>query len=147
MDSVLRAGAVYFFLMVIFRVSGKRALSEVTPFDFVLLLIISEATQQALIGEDSSITTGMLVILTLFTIDIGLSLLTIRSRKLDKILTDVPTVIIEDGRPFDERMKKLRVSLDDVLEQARISQGIERLDQVRFAIVERSGSISIIPAA
>ena len=65
MESVLRAAIVYVFLLVLFRLAGKRTLSDVTTFDFVLLLIISEATQQALLGEDFSLTNAFLVITTL----------------------------------------------------------------------------------
>lgn len=75
MDSVLRALAIYLFLMVIFRISGKRSLAQITTFDFVLLLVIGEATQQALLGDDFSLTNAALVIATLLGLDTGLSLL------------------------------------------------------------------------
>ena len=145
MESVIRAFSIYLLLMVIFRLSGKRSLSDVTTFDFILLLIISEATQNALIGDDFSLTTSAIVIITLVTLDIALSLVTARSGKVEKLLSDVPTIVVEDGHPLEDRMAKLRVSLDDVLEQGRITQGVERLDQIKFAVVERSGAISVIP--
>jgi uncharacterized membrane protein YcaP (DUF421 family) len=145
MDAVLRAAAVYLVLMVIFRLTGKRGLSEVTTFDFVLLLIISEATQNALMGDDFSVTNAAVVITTLVFIDITLSIVTARSGKMEKLLSDVPTIVVEDGLPFEDRMSKLRMNVDDILEQGRLSHGIERLDQIRYAVVERSGSISIIP--
>jgi uncharacterized membrane protein YcaP (DUF421 family) len=145
MDSVIRALTIYFILMVIFRLSGKRALSEVTTFDFILLLIISEATQNALMGDDFSLTNAFIVILTLVMADLGLSILTARSVKLETLLSDVPTIVVENGRVLDARMSKLRISVDDVLEQARATQGLERLDQIKYAVVERSGSISVIP--
>ena len=145
MDSVIRALTIYLILMVIFRLSGKRALSEVTTFDFILLLIISEATQNALMGDDFSLTNAFIVILTLVMADLGLSIVTARSVKLETLLSDVPTIVVENGRVLDERMSKLRISVDDVLEQARATQGLERLDQIKYAVVERSGSISVIP--
>jgi uncharacterized membrane protein YcaP (DUF421 family) len=145
MDSVIRALTIYLILMVIFRLSGKRALSEVTTFDFILLLIISEATQNALMGDDFSLTNAFIVILTLVMADLGLSILTARSVKLETLLSDVPTIVVENGRVLDARMSKLRISVDDVLEQARATQGLERLDQIKYAVVERSGSISVIP--
>src|SRR5688572_7643178 len=98
MDSVLRAVAIYLILMVIFRLSGKRSLSDVTTFDFILLLIISEATQNALMGDDFSITNAFLVILTLVILDIGLSMVTSRSARMEKLLSDVPTIVVENGR-------------------------------------------------
>jgi len=145
MDSVLRAAAIYIALMIIMRLAGKRSLAQITTFDFVLLLIIGEATQQALLGQDFSVTNAMLVIITLVTLDIGLSLLKRRSKRIDKWLDDVPLVIVEDGVALKERMDKVRVDIDDVLSAARHLQGIERLDQIRYAVLERSGGISIIP--
>jgi len=75
MDAVLRGLSVYMFLLIIFRISGKRSLGQVTTFDFVLLLIIAETTQQALLGDDYSVTNAFLLIGTLVGVDIGLSLL------------------------------------------------------------------------
>ena len=145
MDSVLRGAAIYFFLLVLFRLAGKRTLSDVTTFDFVMLLIIGEATQQALLGEDFSLTNAFLVILTLIGLDIAMSLWQQRWPRLSKWIEGVPLVIVEDGRPLHERMKRARVSEKDVLTAARERQGLARMDQIRYAVLERSGGISIIP--
>jgi uncharacterized membrane protein YcaP (DUF421 family) len=145
MDAVLRATAIYFFLLLIFRLSGKRSIAQITTFDLILLLIISEATQQALLGQDFSLTNAFLVIVTLVGIDIGLSLLKQRSPRFEKILEDEPLIIVEEGRPLLDRMKKARVDEEDVLIAARILQGLERMDQIKYAVLERNGGISIIP--
>ncbi|MDQ3214936.1 MAG: DUF421 domain-containing protein, partial [Pseudomonadota bacterium] len=144
-DSVLRAAAIYIGLLVIMRFAGKRSLAQITTFDFVLLLIIGEASQQALLGQDFSVTNALLVVITLVMLDIGLSLVKRRSKTLDKLLEDVPLVIVEDGMVLKERMAKARVDEQDVLTAARHLHGIERLDQIRYAVLERSGGISIIP--
>ena len=145
MDSVLRAAAIYVGLMIILRLSGKRSLAQITTFDIVLLLIIGEATQNALLGQDFSLTNAMLVIVTLVGLDIGLSLLKRRSKKLDKLIEDVPLVLVADGVALQDRMDKARVDINDVLNAARHLQGLERLDQIQYAVLERSGGISIIP--
>jgi uncharacterized membrane protein YcaP (DUF421 family) len=145
MDSILRGAAIYLFLLVLFRLAGKRTLSDVTTFDFVLLLIISEATQQALLGEDFSLTNAFLVILTLIGLDIAISLWQQRWPRLGKWIEGVPLVIVEDGRPLHERMQRSRISEEDVLTAARERQGLARMDQIRYAVLERSGGISIIP--
>ena len=145
MDSVLRAVAVFLFLMVLFRVAGRRTLSEMTNFDLVLLLIVSEATQNAMIGEDFSLTNAFLVILTLIGLDIGLSLFKRRMPRVDRWLEGVPTVIVEDGRPLKDLMERARIDESDVLATARELQGLERMDQIKYAVLERSGGISIIP--
>lgn len=145
MGSVLRAISIYVVLMIIFRISGRRTMSQMTNFDFVLLLIISEATQNAMIGNDYSMTNGFLVIITLVGLDILLSLWKQRSPAVEKLLDGVPMVIVEDGQPLRERMQRARVDNDDVLTAARELQGLERMDQIKYAVLERSGGISIIP--
>jgi uncharacterized membrane protein YcaP (DUF421 family) len=144
MDAVLRAGAIYIALMVLFRISGRRSLGEMTSFDFVLLLIIGEATQQALLGDDFSVTNAVLVIVTLLTIDIGFSLLKRRSKRFGKLIDGGPTIVVENGQYLRHRMYEARIEEDDILQAARLSQGIETLDQIKFAIIERNGQISII---
>ena len=145
MDAVIRAAVVYLFLLLIVRISGKRTLADVTTFDAALLLIISETTQQAMIGGNDSITHAMLLIITLVGIDIGLSLVKQRWPSLGKWVDDVPLVIVADGKPIHDRMRKCRVDEDDVLHAARELQGLERFDQIRYAVLERSGGITIIP--
>ncbi|HEY7553198.1 MAG TPA: YetF domain-containing protein [Candidatus Binatia bacterium] len=145
MDAVMRAVAIYFFLLIVFRLAGQRTLANLTTFDFVLLLVIAEATQQGLLGEDFSVTNAFLVIVTLIGIDIGLSLLKNRFLALDKLLEGVPLVIVVDGKPLKDRMERARVDESDVLVAARERQGLERLDQIRYAVLERTGEISIIP--
>lgn len=147
MDAVLRAAAIYAFLLVLFRIAGKRSLSESTTFDLVLLLIVGEATQQALLGNDFSITNALLVILTLVGLNIGMSLWKQRSPQLEKWVEGVPLVIVENGQPLKDRMDKARVDESDILEAARTLQGLERMDQIKYAVLERSGGISIIPKA
>jgi len=145
MDAVARAVLIYFVLLLLFRIAGWRTLAEITTFDFVLLLIIGEATQQAMLGEDFSITNAVIIIATLLFVDVMLSLLKSRSRRMEKVLDGVPTVIVENGRCLRERMAKARVDEDDILEAARRLQGIERLDQIKYAVIEVNGGISIIP--
>lgn len=145
MDSVLRGLTMYVLLLVIFRIAGKRTLSEVTTFDFVLLLIVAEATQQALLGQDYSITNAALLILTLLGTDIALSLIKQRSARAARLLEGVPLVLVADGRMLRERMDKVRVDESDVMSAARQLQGLERLEQIKYAVLERNGSITIVP--
>lgn len=145
MESVLRAAALYAFLLVLFRITGRRALSEITTFDFVLLLVIGEATQQALLGDDFSVINAFVVIATLVLIDILLSLFKERSPRVGRFLDGVPLIVVEYGRPLTERLRKARITEEDILEAARQSQGLERLEQIRFAVLEKNGQISVIP--
>jgi len=147
MDSVLRGAVTYIFVWLIFRIAGKRSLSEITTFDFVLLLIISETTQSALADNDNSLTNSLLLIVTMMGMDVGLSLLKQRSPRIDKFFDGAPLIIVEDGRLMKHRMDKSRVDEGDVLSAARELQGLERLDQIKYAVLERNGGITIIPKA
>jgi uncharacterized membrane protein YcaP (DUF421 family) len=145
MDAIIRSLAIYIILLVVFRIAGKRSLSQITTFDFVLLLVIGEATQQALLGDDFSVTNGFLVIVSLIGIDIAMSLVKQRSKTIEKWLDSTPLVILEDGKPLKDRMDKARVDEADILSKARELQGLERLDQIKYAVLERSGGITVIP--
>jgi uncharacterized membrane protein YcaP (DUF421 family) len=145
METVLKATAVYLFLLLMFRIAGKRTLAQVTTFDFVLLLIISEAVQQAMIGEDNSITNAFLLVVTLIGLNVLFSEIKLRWKAAEGVLDGAPLVIVENGKPKEDLMYKERVDVDDVLDAAREHHGLERLEQVKFAVLERNGKISIVP--
>lgn len=147
MEAPLRALAVYMFLLLIFRLAGKRTFAQITPFDFVLLLIVGEATQQGLIGDDFSVTKALLLITSLLGIDILFSYMQRWIKPLDRVIEGLPLVLLQEGEMIDERMKKARVDEGDILEAGRKNLGIERLDQMKYAVLERDGSISVIPKA
>jgi uncharacterized membrane protein YcaP (DUF421 family) len=142
---VVRAVAMYGFILVLLRVMGKRSLAQVTTFDFIVLLIISETTQQAMTGNDFSFTNAAILVLTLMLLQRGADLLANRSKRADKLLNDLPIVIVEDGRPLDEWMRRNGITQEEVLEEARRNQGVERLEDIRYAVLERNGGISVIP--
>lgn len=145
MESILRAAIVYVFLLLIFRLSGRRTLSEMTMFDFILVLIVSESVQEALIGDDRSLTNAGLVIVTLVIINVALSLLKLKFLTLEKWIDGRPFIIVEQGHCLKERLAKARVDERDIMEAARIDHGLERLDQIKYAVLERNGRISIVP--
>ncbi|MCW5800318.1 MAG: hypothetical protein LZF60_130035 [Nitrospira sp.] len=147
MDAIVRGFMMYLFLLVLFRIAGRRTLGQMTNFDFVLLLIISEATQNAMIGNDFSVTNGILVILSLVGLDIGFSLLKQRFPVLNRHLDGLPLVLVEQGRPVQALMRKSRVDEQDILFSAREKHGLERMEQIKYAVLETNGGISIIPKA
>lgn len=145
MEIVLRALGVYLFLLVLFRLTGKRTLSELSTFDFVLLLIISEATQNALVDDDRSVVTALAVILTLVLADLVLSILKARSSTMERISEGVPVLLVNNGKFIDEHLARTNVTRTDILQSARENQGVEDIGQIKYALLETSGSISIIP--
>jgi uncharacterized membrane protein YcaP (DUF421 family) len=145
MDLVVRGIAVYLFLLLIFRISGKRSLRNVTTFDFVLLLIIAETTQQALVGDDASITGAFILIVLLVGADILLSLVKRWFPRLDRLLEGQPLVVLRHGVSMPSRMNMERIDDEDILSAARETRGIDRLEDIERAVLERNGAISIMP--
>lgn len=145
MESVIRGAAIYFVLLIALRLSGRRTVAQMTPFDLVLLLIIAETTQQALLGDDFSLINAALLIIVLFSLDIGLSYVKQWAPRIGRIIDGTPTVLISDGKPDLRAFARARVSLEDVLTTARVEQGLERLDQIKAAVLEADGALSIIP--
>jgi uncharacterized membrane protein YcaP (DUF421 family) len=145
METVLRATAVYLFILVVFRISGKRSLSQITTFDFILLLIISEATQQALLGDDFSVINAWVVVATLISLEIIFSWMRRRMPALDRVLESLPVVLVEHGRLLEDRARREGVTLSEILAAGRERHGLERLEQFKYAILERHGGISVIP--
>lgn len=146
MDSVLKACIVYVVLWAIVRVSGRRTLGEMTAFDFVLFLIIGGATQRAITGQDYSLTNAFILVATFVAIEIGLSLIGRDSPLMRRILNATPTILVENGHMLVRRMRLARVSEDNILEAGRRLHGLERMDQIKFAILEATGEISIVPS-
>lgn len=146
MNPVLRGAVIYVFILLLFRIMGKRSLSEATTFDLVLLLIISEVTQQALVGQDYSLTGAFILIVTLVGTDLVFSLLKENFPLFGKVTEGLPLIIVDEGKPLSTRMKKSKVSEEDVLEAARMSFGLEKMTDIKYAILEKSGDITIVPA-
>ena len=147
MDLVIRAVVINVVLFVLLRMSGNRQFSELTAFDAVLLLIISEATQQALLGdEDFSITAAIVIVVSLISVDILFSLGKRYSKRIDLLLEGVPVLLMENGQLIVRNMNRERVDEEDILAAAREKHGLESLEDVKHAILERNGTISIIPA-
>lgn len=145
METVIRGAFIYFVLLIVLRLSGRRTITQMTPFDLVLLLIVAETTQQALLGNDFSLTNAFVLIVVLFTLDISLSYIKLWFPKAGLVMDGSPTVLIALGKPDYKQIRKSRVTLDDISVAAREQHGLERLDQIRFAVLEADGDLSIIP--
>jgi uncharacterized membrane protein YcaP (DUF421 family) len=144
MEPVLRALGCYLLILFIVRLSGKRGLAQVTIFDFVVLLLISQAVGQALIGNDASLTAAAIITITLVVVNRVNDWAAHRWADASHVLEDAPLVLIEDGHIHDDRLERMQIRLDDILENGRLDESIERLDQIKHAVLERSGAISII---
>jgi len=145
METVIRGAVMYLILMLIIRFSGRRTLAQMTAFDLILVLIVSETAQQALVGNDFSITNAVVVMVTLFGIDIALSYLKQASPLADRLMDGRPTLLVTHGKADERALSRSRLAVEDVLAVGRETQGLERLDQIKYAVLETGGQISVIP--
>lgn len=143
-NPVIRGVVIYLFLLLVFRIAGKRSLAQATTFDLVLLLVVGEATQQALLGNDFSVTNALLLIITLVGVDRLTAFIKEKLPRFEEIAEGIPLIIVDNGKLLRERMTKVRVDENDIMEAAR-ENGLERMEQIKYAVLERNGKISIIP--
>ena len=144
LEKILRAAAVYLFLLVAFRLSGKRQIGQLTPFDLVVLLVISNIVQNAMIGNDNSVVGGLIGATTVLVLNYIVVELTFRSKRLRRLVEAQPTLLIHDGRVLHANLRSERVTLDD-LNAALRRAGVGDPAGVRAAVLEENGSISVIP--
>ena len=143
MELVLRTAVVYVLLWAVIRGTGKRELSELGPFDLVLLIVLGDVVQQAVTQEDMSITGGLIVLSTMALIVVAVGELIRRSARARRIVEGNPTTVVRDGVTESEAMRVERLPMADLLEAAR-SKGIDDLASVRYAILEPNGRFSFI---
>jgi uncharacterized membrane protein YcaP (DUF421 family) len=143
MDLVLRATALYIFVVVLMRIIGRRELSTLSPVDLVLLIVLGDALQQGLTQDDYSITGAVIVVTTIGVLQVIASYLTFRSRRMKKLLEGEPIVLIEDGKLIERNLRRERLRPEDVAEEMRI-EGIANFADVRWGILESNGQFSFI---
>jgi uncharacterized membrane protein YcaP (DUF421 family) len=143
LEIVLRAVAIYIFLLAAFRLMGSREFGQMTPFDLILLLIISESVSNALSAGDNTLGAAMISAATLLIINVAISHGKYRSKTFRKIVTSSSKKLIENGVPIHDTMKRETMTLDDLLEALR-EEGVEHLDEVKAAYLESDGKISVI---
>ncbi len=143
MDLVLRAIFLYFFVFAITRVIGCRELSQLAPFDIILLIVAGDAIQQGLTQDDYSLTGAVLVVGTFAVLQLITSYSSCKVQRLRPLLEGEPIVIIQNGKVLDRNLKRERLTEEEVAEEAR-QQQISSLDQVEWGVPEDSGKISFI---
>jgi uncharacterized membrane protein YcaP (DUF421 family) len=144
MDLAIRAVVLYFFIYLLTRAVGRRELSSLGPIDIILLVVIGDAVQQGLTQDDYSVTGAFIVVGVIALLQVFMSYLSFRFRPLRRVLEGEPIVIIQDGKPIERNLRRERLAIDEVMEEARASAQISSLDQIHFAIIENSGAISFI---
>src|SRR5579885_161919 len=143
-EKVLRSLVVYFFILLAFRFMGKRQVGQLTPFDLVLLLIISNVVQNAVIGNDNSLGGGLLGAVTILALNYLVVGLAYRFKPVRRLMAGEPTLLVHNGKVLKQRMERERITLED-LEAALRKSGLTSVERVRFAVLEENGQISVIP--
>ena len=143
-EFVLRALVVYFFLMGLLRVTGKRQVGQLAPFDLVLLLVLSNAVQNSMNGGDSSITGGVILASSLVAINWVVGYLAFRSKRLEGLIEGRPELLIHGGKVDREAMRRCHMTMHE-LEAALRAEGCCGPDHVRFAVLENNGHVTVIP--
>ena len=143
-ELIVRAVVVYGFLLVLLRLTGKRQVGQLAPFDLVLLLVLSNAVQNSMNGGDNSLSGGLLIAVTLVALNYGLGQLTFRSKRLEALVEGHPQVLIHDGKLFEHVMARAQLTHHELLAALR-QGGCTSIEEVRSAILENNGSISVVP--
>jgi uncharacterized membrane protein YcaP (DUF421 family) len=143
-EFVLRGIIIYVFLIVLLRLTGKRQVGQLAPFDLVLLLVLSNAVQNAMNGGDNSVIGGMISAVTLVGLNWLVGLLTYRSKKLEALVEGRPEVLIHNGKLFEQALKRAKLTQHEVMCALR-EAGCATIEEVQAALLENDGSISVVP--
>lgn len=143
-ELVVRSAAIYLALLVVLRLFGKREVGQFTLFDLVLILLIANAVQPAMTGTDTSLTGGLIIIVTLIAVNRAIAVLRGRVPAVNRLLEPSPTVLARDGAWVREALAHEDVTVDDA-EMALREHGIASVDEVKLAVLEPDGSISVVP--
>jgi uncharacterized membrane protein YcaP (DUF421 family) len=145
-DIVARTSIIYIFLFLGFRLMGKRQMGQMNVFDMVVILIIANAVQNAMIGADNSLVGGLLSAFTLFALNFAVTELRASSPLVARWIGGVPTLLVDEGEVVPENLKKEHLTEEEVLMALR-EHGIESIDKVCRAVLETDGTISVVPKA
>lgn len=142
-ELVIRSIVIFFFTFILIRIWGKKHLAQVNLFDFMLLLIMSESLQNSLVGDEKSITGGIIAISTLILCNVFLNKISFNSKKAEKILEGVPKVLIKNGKVNEEIKNNVKITDAELLEALRM-EGVNRVNDVAEAVMEANGHITVI---
>jgi uncharacterized membrane protein YcaP (DUF421 family) len=145
METVVRVLVIYVAILAVMRVMGKREFGQLSPQEFVILLIIPEIVSTALNQNDYTVTNALIGLCTLMILVFVTSSLTHRFKSVETLVSDTAAVLVLNGKPLEDTMNRERVSPEEIMNEARKS-GLESMEKIKFAVLESDGKISIIPA-
>jgi uncharacterized membrane protein YcaP (DUF421 family) len=143
LEKVVRSLTVYVFLLLAFRLIGKRQVAQMTPFDLIVLLMISNVLQNAMIGPDNSVTGGLIGATTVLAANWIVGRMAFSSPRMERAIEGVPTLLVHHGHMIEANLRRENFSREDLLSNLR-SQGVFNIEEVRAAILEPSGKLSVL---
>lgn len=143
LDIILRTLSVYAFIFIAIRVTGKKEISQLSIVDFVLVILVSNAVQNSMVGPDNSLTGGLVAAAVLFSVDYAIKMFIYKNKKVKRLLEGEPVMLVYKGKKIVQNLKKEKIS-DEELEESIRAHGISTIDEVELAIMETNGIISII---
>jgi uncharacterized membrane protein YcaP (DUF421 family) len=143
MDVILRAAFAFFFIFLLTRIVGRRELNSLEPYDLILLVVLGDLVQQGVTQSDYSVTGMVLAVGTIALLVVAVSFVSFRFPRTRPVLDGEPIVVIQDGKILDGNLRRERLTRAELAEEARMQQ-IASLDDVSWAILEKSGQISFI---
>lgn len=143
-ELIVRGVVVYAFLLILLRITGKRQVGQLAPFDLVLLLVLSNAVQNSMNAGDNSLLGGLISAVTLIALNFAVGYLTFRSKKLEAIIEGRPQLIIHDGKIFEDVMARSQLTHHE-LNSALRQSGCAAPEHVQAAILENNGTITVVP--
>lgn len=142
----IRTMILYILVVVAVRIMGKAELSELQPYELVIIIMISELASLSMEKVETPFINGVVAISTLVFLQIIVSFITLKSEKARAIICGKPSILIKNGKIIDKELKKLRINMNDLIEQLR-TKNFSNIDDVEFAILETNGDLSVIPKA
>ena len=142
-EFIIRAAIVYVFVMVVLRLAGKRQMGELAPFDFVLLLLLSNGVQNAMNGGDNTITAGLIITVTLVGLNSMIAWLAFKNKEIEKVVEGRPEILVHNGYLYSDVLKRNQITHHDLNDALR-QNDCASLDDVRLAVLETNGQISVI---
>ncbi len=143
-EVVLRTAIVYLFLVTALRLSGKREVGQMSVLELVVILVVSDAVQNSMVGDNTTLWGGLVAVVTLLALDFGLKAMARRSRRVRKAVEGEPRLLVRDGRLLMHAIREEGLEVDEVRAAIR-SHGLADVDAVKLAVLETDGSISVIP--
>jgi uncharacterized membrane protein YcaP (DUF421 family) len=143
-EVVLRTAIVYLFVVAAIRLSGKREVGQMSVLELVVILVISDAVQNSMVGENTTLWGGLVAVVTLLGVDFSIKWLTQRSSRLRNVIEGEPRLLVRNGQLLAKALREESVDAEDVRAAVR-AHGLARIEDVRLAVLETDGSISVIP--